>query len=278
MLRGHTFPRAFSARFTQLDKFLATEMQELTARLDASAGSPVAIKPELLHACANVFTSYFCSKRFDRNHQGFKKTIANFDSIFYEVNQGYAADFLPWLLPFHSRHLAQMREWSEEIRTFMESEIVGERVAKLERNEVSIIESEDYVQALLDQVNDPSEHKLLNWDSAMFALEDIVGGHSAVANLLVKTLGFVAALPEVQQRIREEANAVTADGSRPLQLEDRTSMPYTDAVVLEAVRLISSPIVPHVANQDSSIAGKFTINNVVHSYQSVFNILNLMCF
>uniref|UniRef100_A0A182SAB4 Cytochrome P450 n=1 Tax=Anopheles maculatus TaxID=74869 RepID=A0A182SAB4_9DIPT len=32
-------------------------------------------------------------------------------------------------------------------------------------------------------------------------------------------------------------------------------MPYTEATIMEALRLIASPIVPHVANQDSQIGG-----------------------
>jgi cytochrome P450 family 307 subfamily A len=254
MLRNHTFPRAFSERFNQLDIFLSTEMNDLTSRLDSAAGQPVAIKPELVHACANVFTAYFCSKRFDRYDPEFSAALSNFDAIFYEVNQGCAADFLPWLMPFHSKHMTQMSAWSHEIRQFMEKSIIEERL-NLYKSGITD-ETGDYVSALLEHV-EGEEPRLLNFDSAMFALEDIVGGHSAVANLLVKTLAFVATRPEVQKCVKEEADLITANGARPLCLADRTNMPYTDAVVLEAMRLISSPIVPHVANQDSSIAGKF---------------------
>jgi len=264
MLRSHTFPQSFSARFGQLDTMVADEMCELTARLDAASGAALPIKPELLHACANIFTSYFCSKRFDRNHAAFGATIDTFDEIFYEVNQGSAADFLPWLMPFQSKHLAQMKQWSHEIRAFMDEFIVNERLSKRRQGLVSEEESGDYVEALLEHVEDHDQDKLLNLDSAIFALEDIVGGHSAVANLLVKALAFVASRPEVQQKVKEEADATTGNGARPLTLHDRTEMPYTDAVILEAIRLISSPIVPHVANQDSTIAGENTIQNTIN--------------
>ncbi|XP_059478932.1 cytochrome P450 307a1-like [Neocloeon triangulifer] len=255
MLRAHTFPQSFSARFSHLDSFVAEEMHDLTARLDATAGASTAIKPELIHACANIFSAYFCSKKFDRHDAAFNHTLDIFDSIFYEVNQGCAADFLPWLLPFHSKQMAQMKQWSHEIRQFMETHIINDRLTRRRQGLVSQEESGDYIEALLEHVESQQKEKLLTLDSAMFALEDIVGGHSAVANLLVKALGFVASRPEVQERVKAEADLVTGNGARPLTLQDRPVMPYTDAVILEAIRMISSPIVPHVANQDSSIAG-----------------------
>lgn len=94
---------------------------------------------------------------------------------------------------------------------------------------------------------------------ALFALEDILGGHSAIGNLMVKVLGYVACRQDVQNQMQQEVdNAIGQEDScqRP-GLTDRVNMPYTEAVILEAIRLIASPIVPHVANKDSAIAGKY---------------------
>lgn len=93
------------------------------------------------------------------------------------------------------------------------------------------------------------------------------GGHSAVGNLVCKILGYLVREPNVQKKIQEEIDHVTRqpDGSnRPVTISDRTTMPYTEAVVLEAIRLIASPIVPRVANQDSSVAGEFILFFLVY--------------
>ncbi|PSN53270.1 Cytochrome P450 307a1 [Blattella germanica] len=253
MLRTHTFPRAFSTRFHQLDSMASQEMDTMMIEINKLSHQPVAIKPFILHAMGNVFTSYFCSRRFERDNVGFTKMIDNFDKIFYEVNQGYAADFLPWLLPLQGRHLAQIGEWGHEIREFMMKEIIATRFNDWTPEQ----EEDDYVDALISHVQQ-NKQPALDWDTAMFALEDIVGGHSAISNLLVKVLGYIVTKPEVQMRAQAEIDAATGVGSasgRPIGLPDRTSMPYTESVILEAIRLIASPIVPHVANQDSSIAG-----------------------
>uniref|UniRef100_A0A0V0G3J2 Putative cytochrome p450 307a1-like protein n=1 Tax=Triatoma dimidiata TaxID=72491 RepID=A0A0V0G3J2_TRIDM len=244
MLRDHTFPRAFTARFQQLDTLLNEELLGLCTVLRDGVTD---IKPLLLQSCANVFMAYFCSVKFSSDDEDFVKMVRNFDEIFFEVNQGYAADFLPWLLPLHSKNLTRLRKWSHEIREFMETRVINKRLDSWINGQ----EQEDYVDALIDHVKSPNA--TMSLETALFALEDIVGGHSAVANLIVKILGFIAFLPDIQKRIQDEVDAVSC--GKDITLADRTHMPYTEAVVLEAIRHISSPIVPHVANQTSTVAG-----------------------
>lgn len=254
MLRTHTFPRAFTSRFHHLDSIINRELNKMKDQLLAE---PTAIKALLLPACANMFTSYFCSKRFESNNTSFAKMVRNFDRVFYEVNQGYAADFIPWLLPLHKNLLAQMSEWSHDIRAFVVSSIIENRVEAWTEGQ----EQADYVDALIDHIHS-EQQPTMTWDTALFALEDIIGGHSAVGNFIVKVLGFVATRPEVQKKVQAEVDAVTL-GSRDVTLADRSIMPYTEAVLMEVIRLIASPIVPHVANQDSSIAGKIIFATLV---------------
>lgn len=84
------------------------------------------------------------------------------------------------------------------------------------------------------------------------------GGHSAVGNFLTKLFAFLVAEPEVQRRIQEEIDAQV--GVDPVTISHR--LVYTHAVIYEAIRLISSPIVPRVANQTSQLGGKASIGCV----------------
>lgn len=250
MLRAHTFPRAFTTRYNQLNGIIGSEMDILVNHLAGTSGNALHAKPLILHMCANVFIKYFCSRRFGLEYAPFREMIKNFDKVFYEVNQGYAADFMPFLMPLHSRNMSRMANWTHEVRKFMETDIIGSRLTGWK----SVIPEEDYVDCLINHVKTGAEPKM-NWDVAMFALEDIIGGHSAVGNLLVKILGYLVTRPQVQKTAQEEIDRVEISG-RFVGLENRGNMPYTEAIILEAIRLIASPIVPHVANQDSSIAGE----------------------
>lgn len=246
MLVPHTFPRNFSAKHSQLNGIINEHLSEMLAELEAK--QTLDIKSIVLETCANVFFKYFTSRTFARCDADFKRLISNFDKIFFEVNQGYAADFLPFLQPLHRGNIKRLTQWSEEIRDTILTHIVSDRFDQWQDGD----EAQDYLECLIENVKSGGGAEKLDWNTAIFALEDIVGGHSAVGNFLIKVFAYIATKPEVQRRIQAEADALK---SETIELSDRTNMPYTEAAIVEAIRLIASPIVPHVANQDSHIAG-----------------------
>uniref|UniRef100_A0A182X4W5 Uncharacterized protein n=1 Tax=Anopheles quadriannulatus TaxID=34691 RepID=A0A182X4W5_ANOQN len=249
MLVPHTFPRNYSGRFDELNTIVVDEIGQMLGSVQH--GTTVAIKPLVLSICANAFSQYFGSHRFEVEDPRFQQLVRNFDQIFYEVNQGYAADFLPFLLPLHRQNLRRMDRLAEEIRTIILDTIIGDRYERWGEGS----EPRDYVDSLIEHVK-AGRGPALEWETALFALEDIVGGHSAVGNFLVKAFGYIVQHPEVQRRIQAEADGVLErHGRQVIELTDRAEMQYTEAVIMEALRLIASPIVPHVANQDSQIGG-----------------------
>lgn len=225
-------------------------------------GATTEIKPIVLHGCANVFTNHFCSKNFDIKDKEFQTLVRDFDEVFYEVNQGYAADFLPFLLPLHKGRINEMNKLTHRIRHFIETRIIEDRFENWSVN----LKPDDYVESLIYHVKTDSQPKM-SWDTALFALEDIIGGHAAVGNFVTKILGYLVQEPDVQKKIQEEIDACTGklEGkNRPITIADRTSMTYTEAAILEAIRLIASPIVPRVSSQETSVAGNSNKYNYSH--------------
>lgn len=261
MLTQHAFPRNFSPRYQHLNEIIGNQMQCMLGDIKSqsvncrSSTGAIEIKPFIMHACANIFTQYYCSRSFAANDTKFIEMIKNFDQIFWEVNQGYAADFLPFLLPFHSKNLKRMENCTHEIRKFILDNIIEDRC---EHWVESGDGENDYVESLIGHVHQNLEPKM-EWETALFALEDILGGHAATGNFLVKVFGFIGQRPEVQRCIQAEIDATLVKkrtgNANIIELTDRNQMPYTEAVVMEALRLIASPIVPHVASQDSTIGG-----------------------
>lgn len=218
---------------------------------------PIEIKPILMETCANIFTRYFCSREFASSDPSFQLMIHNFDRIFWEVNQGYALDFLPFLLPFYGKVLKRMEQRTHEVHDFLKDKIVSDRREKWSGPKDGRL---DYVESLIDHVERDLEPKI-PWATAMYGIEDILGGSAANGNFLTNIFAFIAQTPESQKKIQQEIDNVLAnkhnENSDVIDLSDRNQMPYTDAVVFEALRLLASPIFPHVANQDSSIGGYF---------------------
>ena len=120
----------------------------------------VSVKPLVNETCANVFTQYFTTRSFDTNDKEFQKLIKNFDKIFWEVNQGYASDFLPFLLPFRRNHMKKMEQWSHEIRDFILKNMIGDRF------EAWTIGSEpnDYIDSLIDHVKQDMQPSM-DWET-----------------------------------------------------------------------------------------------------------------
>lgn len=208
---------------------------------------PCDIKPIILKACANMFTQYMCSTSFSYDDIEFQNIVRSFDEIFWEINQGYAVDFMPWLLPIYTFHMKKISNWARDIREFILSRIIDNHRATLDNNSPA----RDFTDALLMHLEeDPN----LNWQHIIFELEDFIGGHSAVGNLVMVTLASIVKYPYVAERIRQEIDDATG-GERVPDLSDKPSMPYTEATFWEALRIASSPIVPHVASCDSEISG-----------------------
>ncbi|KAK3921920.1 Cytochrome P450 307a1 [Frankliniella fusca] len=260
--RLYCSPRFSSLHYDTLTHVAGSEVDHFLDRLSsltaasAKTGAPatVHIKPLIQAACANIFAGYMCSTRFSYDDDAFVKIVNLFDKIFWEINQGYAVDFLPWLAPAYRQHMDTLAKWALEIRTFILTRIMDEHRRRLVEGadgELDQSMARDFTDALLIQLQ---EDPHLEWQHIIFELEDFLGGHSAVGNLTMLSLAAVAARPEVSARIQAEVEMVTG-GCRAVSLADRPNMPYTEATILEALRVASSPIVPHVATQDTTIAG-----------------------
>lgn len=106
-------------------------------------------------------------------------------------------------------------------------------------------------------------------DQVLYELEDFLGGHSAVSNLLVRALIEIAAVPGLSQKVYKEVINIwelPKKGRRNPSsnffqcIQDRNTN-YMQALIHETLRKSSSPIVPHVASVDSSIDGNYFLNN-----------------
>lgn len=255
LARSFCSPRGGSFQLEELTRVAYAESFEFLKILKQEEYFPnlngqQPIKPLMLAAAANMFTGYMCSTRFGYNCDRFNRVISNFDKIFWDINQGYAVDFMPWLSPFYSHVFKRLHLWTSEIRDFILDKIVNPRRGKYDEN----IGQLDFTDNLLIQLESPDSD--LTWEHIIFELEDFIGGHSAIGNLAMIIFAYAVIYPEVQKKIQDECDEVLARTGRTLiSLDDKKDMPYTEAVMWETLRANSSPIVPHVATQDTEVGG-----------------------
>ncbi|CAH0698291.1 unnamed protein product [Spodoptera exigua] len=251
LARRHCGPKQHTDNFARIGDVATFESVELVQTLKGitrNTDEAINLKPILMTTAMNMFSHYMCNVRFDaETDKDFRKVVDHFDEIFWEINQGYALDFLPWLAPFYKKHLEKLSNWSSDIRSFILSRIVEQREMNLDVEGPE----KDFLDGLLKVLH---EDPTVDRNTIIFMLEDFLGGHSSVGNLVMLCLTAVARDPEVGRKIRAELDALTK-GKRPVTLVDRHSIPYTEATVLECLRYASSPIVPHVATENATVAG-----------------------
>lgn len=175
--------------------------------------------------------------------------INTYDNVFYEVNMGYLVDFLPSTMPFYSKKIHEMQKWSSSIRKFMLDHVVQERIDNFDSGMSDV----DYLDAVIRHAQ-PGAKPEIPWSMSLMSLEDIIGGHSAIGNFMMKIFGYLVTHPHTQRIAQQEIDNAQIDRD-VVGFEDKKSLPYIEAIILESIRLVCSPIVPHVANQNSSIAG-----------------------
>ncbi|XP_014219675.1 cytochrome P450 307a1 [Copidosoma floridanum] len=262
--RSFCSPRGGSSQQEEISRVAVDEIAQMFEYLEDPRNAEILagerpVKPIVLAAVANMFTKYMCSTRFDYyQDEEFKHVTRAFDDIFWDINQGYAVDFLPWLKVFYSGHLTRLSDWANDIRGFILRRIIEPRRASLD------LDTEiprDFTDALLFHLQ--STQSELSWQHILFELEDFLGGHSAVGNLVMMVLANAVIHPEIQTRIQEECDAVIRGklergvevGSLMVSPRDKPQLPYTESVIWETLRVSSSPIVPHVATCDTDISG-----------------------
>lgn len=250
LARRHCSPRESSCFYMKMSQIGCEEMEHWNRELGNQLvpGEPINIKHLILKACANMFSQYMCSLRFDYDDVDFQQIVQYFDEIFWEINQGHPLDFLPWLYPFYQRHLNKIINWSSTIRGFIMERIIRHRELSVDLDEPD----RDFTDALLKSL---LEDKDVSRNTIIFMLEDFIGGHSAVGNLVMLVLAYIAKNVDIGRRIQEEIDAIIEEENRSINLLDMNAMPYTMATIFEVLRYSSSPIVPHVATEDTVISG-----------------------
>lgn len=265
ILQRFTFPHSNSDQGNYLDLLCKDECQHLIASIQHSLKgrdqAVIDLKPLIMKSCANIFNQYFCStNRCNYDDEDFTRYCQSFDKVFWEVNNGRAVDFLPWLMPFfeHSSAIATMKSASQNVRTYVKENIIAPKRRKVRRDSQRGDFLDDimvYIDGQNNVGND--EEAILTSQSALYALEDILGGHSAVANIILRILFdlSMSSHQEAKGELKQQIGEIQQSAGQLVSLEDRQQLPWIVACMHETIRLTCSPIVPHQATQDSTIDG-----------------------
>ena len=115
-------------------------------------------------------------------------------------------------------------------------------------------------------------------DHALYALEDILGGHTAVMSIAVRNLVDLAEnrkqseVEDLQSAIQSRLDQILEENEKDselITLSNKSDLPIMNAAMFETIRLTCSPIVPHQASKDSTVGGKNTLGHVLPPFKKI---------
>lgn len=267
------------SRVQLLEKIITTKVINFIKNIEsscipiddsASEVYHIMTKENLLFLTSDIFMDFLCNEKHP-HEKDYKEFNFGCDFVFWDINQSYLIDFLPYLTSFGVAYfyLRKLKRVTDFLRTYIDDKIFEPRLKKhLLCSDESNMEPDsiegDYLDSLIEKYLAKKNPMTLVDYRVGFA--DLLAGHAAVANILIRLLGHLALDEKIQDMIYEEAKNIDISN-----LNYKPSLPITEAAMQEALRIASSPIVPHVAREDTSIGDFF----VPEGTMVLFNIHHL---
>lgn len=218
-------------------------------------------KTDTLFLTGDHFLEYLAGEKRSHSDEAYRDFNYGADFLFWEIQQSYVVDFFPKLkhLGLSRSQLKRLDFMSRKLRKYVDDDVWLPRFNKLDSmrkanklNEMTL--SDENATNFLDSmiIDHFGQASNLSLEDYQLGFADLYGGHAAVANMLMRTLGHLSLRPDIQELVYEEAERVKLD-----QVNLVPNLILAEAVVQESLRIASSPIVPHVARVNCSIGGYY---------------------
>lgn len=240
--------------------------------LKESAGREEPITPVLNMTSMNVIWKMIANRRFDSNnpaHTHLQQLLVQMNSY---LSAMFFADMMPWtkkiIPPSILRRISKADALDEAKRNFSEyfSGLIKEHKEALDPNDPKDM-IDAYLIEMKEKKSGDAEGIRSEEDLKALCFDMFFAGSDSFTNAIKWLLLFMAAYPEVQRKMQQEIDQVLPKGLM-VTLEDKTSLPYTEAVINETFRKSSFSNIGfyHTASTDATFAGyKFPKGTIVTS-------------
>ncbi len=240
---------------THLETFypsLATITRRLHTLLERSAqqGSSVDVLPLLMRYTVDVTSIVGFGKDLDTLQQGPDTLQRHIEHLFPAVQQRVVAPFPYWRLLPSTRIVDNALSATQKILL----ELIESARRTLESDPERAAQPRTLLDAMLAAQDEELGGARLS-DEEVFSnvMTLLLAGEDTTANTLTWALHYLASMPSVQERARQEVDAVLGSEAVPT-LAHLKQLPYVAGVVQEALRLRSpAPVMYLEANQDTVV-------------------------
>ncbi|CAK6957885.1 cytochrome P450 2G1-like [Scomber scombrus] len=236
-------------------EWIQEESKHMRDRIDTFKGAP--LDPTFLFSCSvsNVICCLVFGQRFNFEDKQFLQLLTNIPELlrFISSPMGQMYNLFPWLMERLPGRQHTVFAYVDEVRAFIKT--------KIQEHKETLDPSfpRDYIDCYLIRMNQEKDNHTseFHYDNLVSTVLNLfMAGTETTSTTLRYALAVLIKHPDMQEKMQQEIDTVIGQERSP-NMEDRKSLPFTDAVIHEVQRFLDIvPFsLPHYALEDISFRG-----------------------
>ncbi|NWR78255.1 CP2J2 protein, partial [Centropus unirufus] len=251
---GMTIIRSLALSKNNWEHQIQREASHLVDIFANTEGKPFDPHTSIAHAIANIICAVVFGRRFSSKDESFSKLIkAVYFVIYFQATiWGRLYDAFPWLMHCLPGPHQEVFAYND----FMHNLVMKEVQTHERQNAGDPRDLIDFYLAQIEKTKDDPTSTFTKDNMVQTAVDLLLGGTETTSTTLRWALLYMVQYPEIQEKVQREI-ATVLEPSHLISYEDRKRLPYTNAVIHEALRYsnITSVGVPRQCVRNTTLLG-----------------------